>query len=294
LDIIPADAAHDETWNFLTLIVFPEVAVLRFPDMPEERLLGTNRNVLRRTWLRQEVLGDLMSSSDRSLGEDELVGLFERTALARNRALVRRLAAAIMEYHGDSARSVWARELYKRVTFATGPRLLDALSDGELDELIRGTEGSTVRRERSPATVPPAMPVVGVTPRNPDAASSMSQTIAPQDQSVHVARSAASMDATPAARFQRAMVELYLRAKRELGYNATYLLRMLGNEGGVSTARRLVTSGHASEGFDYLWEHHRLDLSVEALVAQDEFASLFDPEVVSCARKRLRDYGWTQ
>jgi hypothetical protein len=89
-------------------------------------------------------------------------------------------------------------------------------------------------------------------------------------------------------------VELYLRAKKELGYNATYLLRMLGNEGGVATARRLVMSGHASEGFDYLWERHRLDLSVEALVVQDEFASLFDPEVVSCAKKRLREYGWSQ
>ena len=84
LRIIPADAAHDETWSFLTLVVFPDVAVIRFPDMHVNRLIGTPRNVLRRTWFRQEVLGDLLHSTGRPLGEDELVGLFERSALARN------------------------------------------------------------------------------------------------------------------------------------------------------------------------------------------------------------------
>ena len=140
LGIIPADAAHDETWSFLTLVVFPDVAVTRFPDMHVDRLIGTPRNVLRRTWFRQEVLGDLLHSTDRPLGEDELVGLFERSALARNRALIRRLAVAVLAYDGPVARSEWARDLYKRVTFTTGPRLLDALSDAELDAIIYGTE----------------------------------------------------------------------------------------------------------------------------------------------------------
>jgi hypothetical protein len=140
LKIIPADAAHDETWSFLTLVVFPDVAVIRFPDMHVDRLIGKPRNVLRRAWFRQEVLGDLLHSTDRPLGEDELVGLFERSALARNRALIRRLAVAVLAYDGPLARSEWARELYKRVTFTTGPRLLDALSDAELDAIIYGTE----------------------------------------------------------------------------------------------------------------------------------------------------------
>lgn len=140
LQIVPADAAHDETWNFLTLVVFPDVAVLRFPGMHADRLIGSPRNVLRRTWFREEVLGELLHSSDRPLGEDELVGLFERSALARNHALIRRLAVAVLAYEGPMARSEWARELYKNVTFTTGPRLLDALSDTELDAIIRGAE----------------------------------------------------------------------------------------------------------------------------------------------------------
>jgi hypothetical protein len=140
LQIVPADAAHDETWSFLTLVVLPDVAVLRFPGMHADRLIGTPRNILRRTWLRQEVLGDLLHSTAHPLGEDELVGLFERSALARNHALIRRLAVAVLAYEGPMARSEWARELFKRVTFTTGPRLLDALSDAELDVVIRGTE----------------------------------------------------------------------------------------------------------------------------------------------------------
>jgi hypothetical protein len=147
LEIIPADAAHDETWSFLTLIVLPDIAVLRFPDMHVDRLIGTPRNALRRTWVRQEVLGGLLHSTERPLGEDELVGLFERSALARNRSLLRRLAAAVLEYDGPSARSEWARRLYKRVTFSTGPRLLDALSDDELDALIRGDENREARNQ---------------------------------------------------------------------------------------------------------------------------------------------------
>ena len=156
LRIIPADAAHDETWSFLTLVVFPDVAVLRFPDMHVDRLIGTPRNVLRRTWFRQEVLGDLLHSTDRPLGEDELVGLFERSALARNRALIRRLAVAVLAYDGPAARSEWARDLYKRVTFITGPRLLDALSDAELDAIIHGTETASALRSSSARASRPA------------------------------------------------------------------------------------------------------------------------------------------
>jgi hypothetical protein len=143
LEIIPADAAHAETWNFLTLVVFPDVAALRFPDLHVDRLVGGPRNVLRRPWFRQEVLGALLHSTGRPLGEDELVGLFERSALARNHALIRRLAVAVLAYDGPTARSKWARDLYKRVTFSTGPRLLDSLSDTELDAIIHGDRSSS-------------------------------------------------------------------------------------------------------------------------------------------------------
>ncbi|WFE23301.1 hypothetical protein O7621_08395 [Solwaraspora sp. WMMD937] len=140
LAIVPADASHVDTWSFLTLVVFPDIAVARFPNLHMDRLVGTPRNVLRRTWLREEFLGDLLRSGERPLGEDELVGMFERSALARNQRVVQRLAVAVLSYKGPTARSEWARELYKRVTYATGPRLLDALTDSDIDLLIHGDE----------------------------------------------------------------------------------------------------------------------------------------------------------
>lgn len=148
LEIVPADAAHDETWNFLTLVVCPDIAVRRFPDMHNERMMGTPRNALRRTWFREEVIGDLQRTAERPLGEDELVGLFERSALARNHTLVRRLAITVLAYEGRR-RSDWARELYRHVTFVTGPRLLDALSEDQLDELISSAAGTTFEQAAS-------------------------------------------------------------------------------------------------------------------------------------------------
>ena len=44
-------------------------------------------------------------------------------------------------------------------------------------------------------------------------------------------------EASQELEFHDAMVELYLRAKRELKYNARYLTDMVSNEGGRETAR---------------------------------------------------------
>ncbi len=67
-------------------------------------------------------------------------------------------------------------------------------------------------------------------------------------------------------RFHREMVQIYEKAKRETGYNATRFLQMVSTEGGLATARKLLRAPAASEGFTALWERQRLDLSVEALV----------------------------
>lgn len=135
LGIVPADAAHEGTWSFLTLVVFPDIAAIRFPDLHENRFIGTPRNALRRTWQRYEVLGDLSARAARVLGEDELVGLFERTALVRNRRLASALARRVLAYEGPN-RSKWARDLYKLATFQSGVRLLDALDDPGLEAFV--------------------------------------------------------------------------------------------------------------------------------------------------------------
>lgn len=135
LEILPADAAHEGTWSFLTLVVFPDIAAARFPEFHINRFIGTPRNALRRPWQRREILGSLLEAGGRPLGEDELVGLFERSALVRNRALARALASRVQSYDGPN-RSQWARQLYKLATLQSGVRLLDALDESEIDRFV--------------------------------------------------------------------------------------------------------------------------------------------------------------
>ncbi len=90
--------------------------------------------------------------------------------------------------------------------------------------------------------------------------------------------------------FTKAMQQIYDDAAA-IGYYPTTFRRMLAEHGGVETARRLIR-GAATSGFDKLWEKQRLDLSVEALVLKPAWQSLFSPEDLAMARKRLRAVGY--
>lgn len=92
--------------------------------------------------------------------------------------------------------------------------------------------------------------------------------------------------------FERAMVGIYKTAKAELGYNATRFLQMITEQGGLAAARQLLNASAVSEGFTTLWEHQRLDLSVEAHVVKTEFSSLFTNGERRIALRRLADYGY--
>jgi hypothetical protein len=92
--------------------------------------------------------------------------------------------------------------------------------------------------------------------------------------------------------FDQAMLSIYQTAKRELGYSASRFLQMLETYGGLATARQLIHAPTVSDGFTTLWEHHRLDLTVEAHALKPEFQHLFTPYELGIARARLRDYGY--
>ena len=49
-------------------------------------------------------------------------------------------------------------------------------------------------------------------------------------------------------RFNGAMVSIYETAKRELGYNATRFVQMIGEQGGLTTAKQLILSSTSSDG----------------------------------------------
>ena len=92
--------------------------------------------------------------------------------------------------------------------------------------------------------------------------------------------------------FEQDMVNIYKTAKKECGYTATRFLQMIGKQGGLATAKQLIAKPGGTDGFATLWEHGRLDLSVEALVLRSEYQSLFSEEEKLLCEERLKEYGF--
>ena len=88
-------------------------------------------------------------------------------------------------------------------------------------------------------------------------------------------------------RFDQAMHDIYRRAREECDYHAARFRQMLGEQGGLETARRLLSSDEISDGFTEMALLDRLDLTMETLVLQDYFRELFTEQELSRARERL-------
>lgn len=94
--------------------------------------------------------------------------------------------------------------------------------------------------------------------------------------------------------FDQAMFEIYHKAKTEANYTATVFLRMLSDRGGLSTAKYLVNSDKPSDGYTNLYERGRLDLTVEAMIIENEkWHELFSEDELKKAKRRLRQYGYS-
>lgn len=93
--------------------------------------------------------------------------------------------------------------------------------------------------------------------------------------------------------FHKDMIEIYRRAKEECGYNATRFLQMVLNNNGLKTAKKLLATSEPSDGFTELWRNNRLDLTVENLVLQPRYRSLFTEEELAVARDRLTALDFT-
>ncbi|WP_237534366.1 hypothetical protein [Streptomyces sp. SID3343] len=55
-------------------------------------------------------------------------------------------------------------------------------------------------------------------------------------------------------------------------------MEMVGALGGTEAARQLLRGRDASDGFTTLWEHGRLEMSVEAFVLLPRYQGLFTEE----------------
>lgn len=94
--------------------------------------------------------------------------------------------------------------------------------------------------------------------------------------------------------FHHKMIELYERAKTECHYNALRFHQMVQQHRGLATAKMLLASNHYSEGLTRLWELKRLDISMEATLIQEPWCTLFSPDELAIAKKRLKELGYTQ
>jgi len=66
----------------------------------------------------------------------------------------------------------------------------------------------------------------------------------------------------------------------------------LDEYGAVAMTHRHLKSKFATAGFTRLWEMGRLELSIEAIVLQPEFQSLYSDEELAVARERLANKGY--
>jgi hypothetical protein len=88
--------------------------------------------------------------------------------------------------------------------------------------------------------------------------------------------------------FHKDMLNIYNSAKLECGYHAMRFLQMVGNNGGLLTAKKLLATKNPSDGFAELWRCKRLDLTVEYLVLKPKYQCLFSEEERATARERLK------
>lgn len=94
-----------------------------------------------------------------------------------------------------------------------------------------------------------------------------------------------------AKKFNEAMFDIYRRAKSEAGYNAIIFLQMLHDRGGLATAKYLINATKPSDGYTNLYQRGRLDLTVEAMVIEnDRWHDLFTEEELAKAMRRLKEY----
>jgi hypothetical protein len=139
MEIVPADAASEGVWSFLSLVMLPDVAAWRYPDMDMSRMTGQPRNVFRRLWWRAEVLGPGLEDAPARLGEDQLVSVMERPSIGGDSHLARALCRAVLdrlEAEPGGQGMMLMREAAKRVIRFTPFLALGSLGQADLDALM--------------------------------------------------------------------------------------------------------------------------------------------------------------
>jgi hypothetical protein len=83
------------------------------------------------------------------------------------------------------------------------------------------------------------------------------------------------------------------REAKKIGYNPRIFAAMIGELGGVATAKKLVIQHDPTDGYYTLYKKKRLDLTAEAFVIKDKYKELFTGEEITQSYNRLKEYNYT-
>ncbi|GGX22900.1 hypothetical protein GCM10007242_32840 [Pigmentiphaga litoralis] len=101
------------------------------------------------------------------------------------------------------------------------------------------------------------------------------------------------MNAALEQEFHDAMLGIFERAKKEASYSANRFHQLVGRLGGKAAAKQMLASRTLSEDLTHLSLAKRLDLSMEVLILEAQWAPLFSDQERAIAVKRLKDFGYT-
>lgn len=140
------EGLRDDVWAFIATVVLPDVVSWRFAGRPAERFHGGIRNTFQRLWMRALVLDRGSAAEDRwgllkSLGEDALVGITERTSIGSDAVLARAFAEAWVRAAAVTSRGAMedlTRRAVIRLRLRNQVQMLSRLDDTSLSQLMDG------------------------------------------------------------------------------------------------------------------------------------------------------------
>lgn len=271
LDLPPAEAGKVEVWNYLTLVLLPDVAMWRWPNPQRkpgyERLMGKPRNVFRRHWWRGRLLGDTLA---KQLSEDELVQISERSGSMGSDPRVGRAVAEVFlrtvdrwGVERDGVRMRWDRETlmreYSKAVLRYGRVVaLSALSDHELrKQMVEIMDGVAARVAQ----------IKGLELRRWRSLEGLESETVPLPVETH--------SRSIAGDFNQAMSRLVERAEQAEGVDSVKLRRLVTDYGAVAAALLLA---HARWD-ETLPADAPDDLRIKGLLADPRYHELFDESV---------------
>lgn len=83
-----------------------------------------------------------------------------------------------------------------------------------------------------------------------------------------------------------------VEAALKRGYKPNYFIQMLEHDGGLKTAKKLIASQGPQKGLFTLQGLGLLGESMEAVMLQERFKSLFTEEELAEAHRRLEELGY--